>query len=364
MRIKIGVVLLVAILAAGCTAKTLPSQPALAVTPVQFSANEWRTPSQAVVLADASGTTYMAETFPYVKALTQSFVKAMPEGNTRAKVSGNYDSTLIGFGGKERIVSPLAPFNRSALASKADSLRILGDIHGYGGETPFRDVFAEVQGAIKPTTGVAAVVIFSDGLADNESEAMDAARALVESHSNNVCFHTVHVGDDAAGARFLQAVAALTSCGSAREMADVWDANNLMKFTHAVFTGKTAAKAAVKAMDPCAGRIVLRGIEFAFDKAELSGSSSVILDVAVEQLQRCPNVPMEIDGHTDSVGPENYNQGLGQRRAETVKGYLVSKGIRFSRLTARSFGESRPVASNDTEDGRQTNRRVELHPRQ
>ena len=87
MRIKTGLVLLVAILAAGCTARTLPSQPPLAVNPVQFSANEWRVPSQAVVIADASGTTYMAKTFPQVKALTQSFVKAMPDGNSRAKVS-------------------------------------------------------------------------------------------------------------------------------------------------------------------------------------------------------------------------------------------------------------------------------------
>jgi OOP family OmpA-OmpF porin len=311
------------------------------------------------VIADASGTTYMAETFPYVKALAQSFVKAMPEGNTRAKVAGNYDATLIGFGGKERIVSPLAPFNRSALSSKADSLQILGDLHGYGGETPFRNVFAEVRGALKTKTGVAAVVIFSDGVADFEREAMDAAKALVNSHSGDVCFHTVHVGDDEDGARFLKAVSALTRCGSAVKMADVWDANHLMKYTHAVFAGQ-----AVAAPDACAGRIVLRGVEFAFNKAELSGSSSVILDVAVEQLERCPNVPMEIDGHTDSIGAEEYNQGLGQRRAETVRGYLVSKGIRSSRLTARSYGESRPVASNDTDEGRQTNRRVELHPRQ
>lgn len=363
MRIKLGFVLLVAILAAGCTAKTLPSQPALAVTPVQFSANEWRIPSQAIVIADASGTTYMEETFPFVKALTQSFVQSMPEGNTRAKVSGSYDASLIGFGGKERVVRSLLPFDRSELARIANSLRVLGDIHGYGGETPFRNVFAEVQKALEGKTGVAAVVIFSDGLADIESEAMDAAKALVASHANNVCFHTVHVGDDAEGARFLQAVSALTSCGSAREMADVWDANKMMKFTHTVFTGKAAAKAAPKA-DPCAGRMVLRGVEFGFDKAEITGSSSVILDVAVEQLQRCPNIPMEIDGHTDSIGAENYNQGLGQRRAEAVKDYFVSKGVRSSRLTARSFGESRPVASNDTEDGRQTNRRVELHPRQ
>jgi OOP family OmpA-OmpF porin len=362
MRIKTGLVLLVAMLAAGCTAKTLPSQQALAVNPVQFSANEWRIPSQAVVIADASGTTYMAETFPYVKALTQSFVKAMPAGSARAKNSGNYDAMLIGFGGKERIVSPLAPFNRSALGSKADGLRVLGDIHGYGGETPFRNVFAEVQEALKGTVDTAAVVIFSDGLADSESEAMDAAKALVESHMGKVCFHTVHVGDDGDGSRFLKAVSALTTCGSAREMADVWDANNFMRFTHSVFTGKAAA--VVKQPDACAGRIVLRGVEFEFNKAEIGGTSSVILDVAVDQLKTCPNLPMEIDGHTDSVGPEDYNMGLGKRRAEAVKGYLVSKGISSSRLTARSFGESRPVASNDTDEGRQTNRRVELHPRQ
>lgn len=356
MRINKGLALLVAVFAAGCTAKRLPSQPPLSVTPVKFSANEQRIPSQAVVIADASGTTYMAQTFPYVKALAQSFVKGMPEGNTRARITGNYEATLIGFGGKDRIVSPLAPFNRSALISKADSLRILGDIHGYGGETPFRNVFAEVQEALETKTDNAVVVIFSDGIADVESEAMDAANALVEGHSGNVCFHTVHVGDDEGGARFLEAVSALTRCGSARGMTDVWDAKDFMKFAHDVFAGKAAAPGA------CEGRIVLRGVEFAFNKAELSGSSSVILDVAAEQLERCPNIPMEIDGHTDSVGPEDYNQRLGQRRAEAVKRYLVSKGLRSSRLTARSFGESRPVASNDTDEGRQINRRVELHP--
>jgi len=360
MRIKTGLVLLVAIFAAGCTAKTLPSQQVRAVTPVQFSANEWRIPNQAVVIADASGTTYMAETFPYVKALTQSFVKAMPEGNTRAKVSGSYDATLIGFGGKDRIGSPLAPFNRGALASKADSLRILGDPRGFGGETPFRNVFAEVQEALKTKTGVAAVVIFSDGLADSENDAMNAARSLVESHSGNVCFHTVQVGDDAAGARFLKAVSALTRCGSARVMADIWDANNFMRFAHAVFTGQ-AATAAVD--DACRGRIVLRGVEFAFDKAEIAGSSLVILDVAIDQLKRCTSIPMDIDGHTDSVGSEDYNRGLGQRRAEAVRAYFVNKGISAGLLAARSYGESSPVASNDTDEGRQTNRRVELHPR-
>ncbi len=90
----------------------------------------------------------------------------------------------------------------------------------------------------------------------------------------------------------------------------------------------------------------------------------MILDFAVEQLKRCPNIPMDIDGHTDSVGSDEYNQGLGQRRANAVKRYFADHGIRASRLNARSFGESRPVAPNDTDEGRQTNRRVELNPRQ
>ena len=72
------------------------------------------------------------------------------------------------------------------------------------------------------------------------------------------------------------------------------------------------------------------------------------------------NEMLEIIGHTDSTGPEAYNQGLSERRAKSVQDYLVSKGIRASRLTAKGYGESMPVASNDTEAGRAENRRVEL----
>ncbi len=69
---------------------------------------------------------------------------------------------------------------------------------------------------------------------------------------------------------------------------------------------------------------------------------------------------MEIQGHTDSVGDRNYNQKLSERRAETVKAYLVLYGIDVSRMTVRGFGPDRPVAENDTEEGRALNRRVEL----
>jgi outer membrane protein OmpA-like peptidoglycan-associated protein len=73
-----------------------------------------------------------------------------------------------------------------------------------------------------------------------------------------------------------------------------------------------------------------------------------------------PDLKLEIEGHTDSVGSDSYNQGLSERRAESVRGYLVSQRIAAQSITQVGFGESRPVATNDTAAGRQRNRRVEL----
>jgi len=73
-----------------------------------------------------------------------------------------------------------------------------------------------------------------------------------------------------------------------------------------------------------------------------------------------PDLKLEIEGHTDSVGSEPYNQGLSERRAESVRSYLVSQRIAAQTITTAGFGESRPVATNATAAGRQQNRRVEL----
>ncbi|MCB1832791.1 MAG: OmpA family protein, partial [Geminicoccaceae bacterium] len=71
----------------------------------------------------------------------------------------------------------------------------------------------------------------------------------------------------------------------------------------------------------------------------------------------------EVQGHTDSTGATDYNQGLSERRAQSVLDYLTGKGVEAERLTAVGFGENRPIASNDTEEGRAQNRRVEIHSR-
>jgi len=106
--------------------------------------------------------------------------------------------------------------------------------------------------------------------------------------------------------------------------------------------------------------IVLPGTQFAFNSAELTPEARAILDENAAVLERETDVKVRIEGHTDSTGPEAYNQGLSERRAKAVEEYLISKGVSADRLEIMGYGPSSPIAPNDTKEGRAMNRRVEL----
>ncbi len=101
------------------------------------------------------------------------------------------------------------------------------------------------------------------------------------------------------------------------------------------------------------------GVLFDSGKAELRSEAGPALDSLVAFLQKFPEVVLGISGHTDDVGTDEYNLDLSERRAKSVQDYLEIKGIRADHLRSRGFGETRPVADNTTESGRQANRRVE-----
>jgi outer membrane protein OmpA-like peptidoglycan-associated protein len=101
-------------------------------------------------------------------------------------------------------------------------------------------------------------------------------------------------------------------------------------------------------------------ILFAFSKSDLGDSAKNNLNKLVAILNQYPNTNIEIQGHTDSRGTDEYNMGLSQRRANTVRDYLASHGIAGTRVTTRGFGESAPAYSNDTPEGMAQNRRVEF----
>lgn len=101
-------------------------------------------------------------------------------------------------------------------------------------------------------------------------------------------------------------------------------------------------------------------VNFAFDSSDLTPTAKVNLDKLAEVLINNPDTNINIYGHTDSKGADDYNQKLSERRANSVKNYLMAKGVASSRMFPMGVGEREPVASNDTDAGRAQNRRVEF----
>ena len=106
--------------------------------------------------------------------------------------------------------------------------------------------------------------------------------------------------------------------------------------------------------------IVLKNIFFDFNKFDLKPESQVELDRVVQLMQDNPTVKIQIEGHTDNIGNAADNMKLSENRAKAVVNYLVSKNISITRLTAKGFGATKPIADNSTEEGRAQNRRTEL----
>lgn len=105
-------------------------------------------------------------------------------------------------------------------------------------------------------------------------------------------------------------------------------------------------------------------VHFDFDKSDIKPDDIATLDTTAATVNdlsnKYPSIKLDVAGHTDWIGTDGYNQGLSERRANAVKDYLVRKGVSTGRISTFAYGESRPVATNETEEGRAQNRRAEL----
>ncbi|MGQ0587259.1 MAG: OmpA family protein [Gammaproteobacteria bacterium] len=106
--------------------------------------------------------------------------------------------------------------------------------------------------------------------------------------------------------------------------------------------------------------VVLRGVNFETGSSRLTADAKVILNQVADSLAAAPHISVEIGGHTDAQGSDSFTLKLSERRAQAVRDYLASRGIDAVRLAAKGYGETQPVDSNETVDGRELNRRVEM----
>ena len=152
--------------------------------------------------------------------------------------------------------------------------------------------------------------------------------------------------------RILAAVAlsaALTACSTAEK-------NMAPEPTPA----PAAAPAPAPAPTPPPPNYVVKDVHFHFDSSDLKQTAAESLDSVAAGLKQYPDVRYTIIGHTDSTGDEMWNQGLSERRASSVESYLISRGVPDAQMDVSGKGETMPIASNDTREGRAENRRVEI----
>jgi succinyl-CoA synthetase beta subunit len=121
-----------------------------------------------------------------------------------------------------------------------------------------------------------------------------------------------------------------------------------------------APAAVVVGKDVCKDKIVPVNVKFVTNKDEITTESLAELAAVAKQLASCPAIKTQVEGHTDSVGSDESNLKLSQRRADAVAAYMTSQGLAKERVSAKGYGESKPIGDNATEEGRAKNRRVEF----
>ncbi len=250
-----------------------------------------------------------------------------------------------------------------------------------GGGTTAKNAINIAQTDLKSAPGKIAVIFFSDGY--QYQAPVNAVYALKEKYANRLCFYTVWVGNknEAAGQEVLAQLPEIAECGFSTTVNTIASKEGMADFVTKVFFEKAAPIVALAAdadqdgvldeNDKCPNTLsgasvneqgcwVIKGINFDTDKSNIKSIYHAELGNVVEVINNNPGLKIEIQGHTDNQGTAKYNIGLSKRRAQSVKNYLDAKIGKKASLSAKGYGLTMPIASNDTEIGRSKNRRVQL----
>ncbi|MGD9384620.1 MAG: OmpA family protein [Desulfobacterales bacterium] len=313
--------------------------------------------------------------------IAKDFLNAMNQTLPEMKFNGAFRTFgTSGFGEPTALIYGPAEYSRKEFQGALDAAeRAIG-------RSPLGAAITAAAVDLRESEGQIAVIIVSDG-ADMDTTPITAANKMKAQFGDRLCIYTVLVGDDPAGDMLMKQVADAGGCGFSVRADEFKDSGDMGDFVKSVFLAKAAPPMVVvpKPMDsdgdgvtddldqcpntPKGATVDARGcwtyaavVLFDFDSAEIKSEAFPMLDEAVLILKKNPAMKVEIDGHTDNVGPAAYNMTLSERRAKSVMKYFVDQGVEAQRLTTKGFGFTRPAVSNDTKEGRAKNRRVELTP--
>lgn len=272
----------------------------------------------------------------------------------------DYDAGLVTYGkgstgtctgyGVATTIYGLEPY------TQADFAQALGSIQCAASTTPIAEAIDSATGLLVEETGPVAVIIVSDFNWSDPAAVQEAIAQLKSQHVNNICLHTVKVGDDAAHDALIASLTDPAGCDTAVKGTDL--ATGAAMSAYVVDTLLTPLDQPLQYEKYTVSAEAL----FDFDKYVLKPQGIAALQNLGAQIrsQGLRVKDIDITGHTDSIGSDAYNMRLSERRAMAVRNFLVSEGVNSSIIGVSGMGERQPVASNDTAEGRALNRRVEV----
>jgi OmpA-OmpF porin, OOP family len=271
-----------------------------------------------------------------------------------------YRSALVGFGTgscvnreKATIVYGPATYRRTDFANGISKLECAG------GRTPMSQGIEAGGETVSTASGRIALILVSDFWEIDNDAVIAAANRLRDSFGDRLCIHTIKVGDPDRPADLGTALAGINDCGSAVSAESLASSAAMAAYVTDVLLEPAPPAAVVRFEKNTLSATAL----FDFNKASLkNGGKAALHDLDEAIKARGTNVVnIDIVGRTDSSGPAEYNMALSLRRAEAVRDFIVSEGIDPSIIDVSGEGESNPVASNATPEGRAQNRRVDIH---
>ena len=285
-----------------------------------------------------------------VKELLTSMTQAIPELQ--------YMGGLFTFAPFEEEVA-MAPYRKAAMKPGIDKIK--GDYEIFNRRTPMGAGLLDIEPTLKKLSGKTAIIMFTDG---DENQGIDpVAEAKLLASKYNVCFHVVSYADTKHGVEIIDQLRKISPCSCINDIMGLADKAKMDDFLKcALYTVQpdvVPAPAPAKTESP--DLVVLRNLNFDFDKSLIKDQFVPLLQQAAQILKDNPKLSIVCEGHTDWIGTDAYNQKLSERRATSVRDWLVTKGgIPASRIGVTGYGKSVPKFDNNTDEGRYLNRRVEL----
>ncbi len=245
----------------------------------------------------------------------------------------------------------MTTYNKTAFGEAINSITMTG------GNTPMSRPIDLAINDLAATKGDIAVIVIGDGIENVGAPAVLAAQALKDKYKDRVCIYTILIDDDPAGRATMEQIAKAGACGFATDQTAVSTPDGMAAFVEKVFLKKASSQTTLA--EAKSFTVELK-VEFDFDKATILPKYNKTLAEFGEFIQSHPVHTVNLEGHTDNYGTDEYNVKLSQRRADSVRAYLLKHfpTIDPARITTAAHGLSRPIAGNETKSGRQKNRRV------